>query len=55
MLTPAQADTVATLNVFQIWDADNFQAILDNWAAAGQTIAQLASAAGAAAKLFSSG
>jgi len=53
MLTPAQADTVAALNVFQIWDADNFQTILDKWKAAGQKISDLAAAAGAVAKLFS--
>jgi hypothetical protein len=51
-LTAAQADTVATLNVLQIWDPDNFQAILDKRPQAGQTIAQLASDAGAVAKLF---
>jgi hypothetical protein len=54
MLTPAQADTVAALNVFQIWDADNFQTILDNWKAAGGKIADLASDAAAVAKFFSS-
>jgi len=54
MVTPAQADTVAALNVFQIWDADNFQTILDKWKAAGQRISDLAAATGAVAKLFSS-
>ena len=55
LLTPAQADTVATLNVFQIWDPDTFQTILDNWAAASQDLATLAQDASEVAKLFSSG
>jgi hypothetical protein len=54
LLTPAQADTVTSLSVFQIWDADSFQTILDKWVAAGQPIGQLAQDAAQVAKLFSS-
>jgi hypothetical protein len=45
-LDQARANDVRKLHIFHIWGPDQFQHILDKWVAAGESVAQLADAAG---------
>ena len=41
-LDPTRTAAVNNLHIFHIWAPDQFQAILDNWVAAGKSVAELA-------------